>query len=90
MNRIKITGYVKEVKLVDINGKSLGESPHYSLQIIYPIQNEIYISDNSNNLREDILYSLYKIKYLKNISDYEVIMDDNFIINVSLKEEIYA
>lgn len=59
-NRPMIKGYLKEVKLVNLDGKSLGESPHYFFEMTHPIKREYYISDFIEDLEYNILKELYK------------------------------
>ncbi len=83
----KIKGFLKEVKLVGLDSKSLGEAPHYFLQIIYPIQKEIYISDTRVNLINDMLIVLYKENILSS-TNYNVIETDGGIIEITRKIDI--
>ena len=55
-----IKGYLKEVKLVDLEGKTFGETPHYFFQMFLPFRQEFYISDTTKDIKSDILNELYK------------------------------
>lgn len=85
-----VSGYLKSSLLVDLNGNSIGESPHITFQVMFPIAREIYISDNKNNIAGDLMEALYRTGYIKNKSDFVLVESDNMIIDVFRKEETYA
>ena len=85
-----VSGYLKSSLLVDLNGNSMGESPHITFQVMFPIAREIYVSDNKNNISGDLMEALYRTGYIKNKSDFALVEVENAIIDVVRKEEIYA
>lgn len=85
-----VSGYLKSSLLVDLNGNSMGESPHITFQVMFPIAREIYVSDNKNNISGDLMEALYRTGYIKNKSDFALVEVENAIIDVVRKEEVYA
>lgn len=68
-----VKGYLKEVKLVDLEGKSFGETPHYFFQMFFPLRREFYISDTVKDIESDILNELHK---------NDIISDTNYCVKV--------
>ena len=87
-NNLIVAGYLKSSVLIDINGDSIGESPHITFQIIFPIAREIYVSDTSDNVFGNLMEALYRTGYIKNKSDYEISETDS-IVKILRKGEIY-
>lgn len=79
-----IKAFLKEVKIVGLNGKSSGESPHYLLQIIHPIYKEVYISDTRVNLINDILICLFKENIISS-TNYDIIETGGGMLEISRK-----
>lgn len=77
-----IKAYLKETKIVGINGKSLGEAPHYFLQIIFPIYKEVYISDTNKDLYNGILVSLFKENIISS-TNYNIEETQGGILEIS-------
>ena len=80
-----VKGYLKEVKLVDLEGNSFGETPHYFFQIFFPLRREFYISDTIKDIESDILQELYKNNIIPD-TDYYVNVVSGGGIHIERKE----
>lgn len=86
-NRPIIKGYLKEVKLIDLEGKSLGEAPHYFFKMTHPIKREYYISDSTDDLEYMILKTLYKNRILSDTNYHIDIVSGELFIE---KRELFV
>ena len=78
MENMKAMGYVKECKIVDCKGASLGEAPHYTFQLLYPIEKELYLSDNITEIESSIFQQLQNENIIEDIK-YDITIEGGMI-----------
>lgn len=86
----KCIGYIKECTLVDCNGTSLGEAPHYTLHMIHPEEKELYLTDDKTDIKESIIEQLLNENIIDNKNNYDIENDISGMINVVEIKDLFT
>lgn len=77
-----IKGYLQEVEIIGLDGKSAGEMGHVIFNIIYPFGRSIYLDTIKTDLDKRIIDGLLSNDIIPD-ANYSVTEEDGYVININ-------